>query len=138
MSRPPRDHEADRAEIVAAADRLLAGTPLRSATGKLTGSELIIESGLRHDVVYGAHKDLVQEFHAKVKAQHGVPASVEKIQAENQALKDENAALKIELAAERQKARTLSKLVVEQSLELKQAKEELSASSAVTRLLRRE
>ena len=33
--------------------RLLAATPLRSATAKLTMSELITESGLRRFIVYG-------------------------------------------------------------------------------------
>jgi hypothetical protein len=41
MARHPRDQDADRSAIRAAADRLLAGTPLRSATGKLTVTELI-------------------------------------------------------------------------------------------------
>jgi hypothetical protein len=94
MSRAPRDRDADRA----AAERLLTGTPLHSATGKLTGSELIVESGLRRDVVYGSHRDLVQEFQARIKAQQDVPAAVEKVNAENLALKDENATLKRELA----------------------------------------
>jgi hypothetical protein len=64
VSRPPsRDRDAERS-AVRAADRLLVGTPLRSATGKLTGTELTVESGLRRDVVYGDHKDLVEEFQA--------------------------------------------------------------------------
>jgi hypothetical protein len=134
MSRAPRDRDADRAAIRAAAERLLAGTPLHSATGKLTGSELIVESGLRRDVVYGSHRDLVQEFQARIKAQQDVPAAVEKVNAENLALKDENATLKRELAAERLKSKTLAKLVAELSLELDQAKQELEQASAVTRL----
>jgi hypothetical protein len=68
-----RDRDAQRVAIRAAAGRLLAGTPLRSATGKLTGTELITESGLRRDVVYGDHKDLVEEFQAQVKAQQFTP-----------------------------------------------------------------
>jgi hypothetical protein len=54
-----RDRDAERAAIRAAAGRLLAGTPLRSATGKRTGTALITECALRRDVVYGDHKDLV-------------------------------------------------------------------------------
>jgi hypothetical protein len=55
-SRRPRDLEAERAALRAAADRLLAGTPLRSTSGKLTASELLRESALRRDVAYGDHK----------------------------------------------------------------------------------
>jgi hypothetical protein len=58
MSRTRRDKAAERAAIAAAADRLLVGTPLRSASGKLTATELIAESALRRDVVY-EHTDLV-------------------------------------------------------------------------------
>lgn len=47
-----RDVAAGRSAIAAAAERLLAGTPLRSKTGKLTTGELGVEAGLRHDVVY--------------------------------------------------------------------------------------
>jgi hypothetical protein len=41
MARQPLDRDADRSAMRAAADRLLAGTPLRSATGKPTVTELI-------------------------------------------------------------------------------------------------
>ncbi|MFE5327265.1 hypothetical protein ACFRCG_12860 [Embleya sp. NPDC056575] len=71
----------------AAAERLLAGTPLRSISGKLTGSELITESALRRDVVYGNHKDLVEE----------------------------NTKLKADLAAEREKNKVLAKVAVDLS-----------------------
>ncbi|MER5493445.1 hypothetical protein [Streptomyces sp. NPDC002490] len=56
MGRRPRDRDRDAAAIKAAAERLLAGTPLRSASGKLTATELIVESGLRRDVVYPHHQ----------------------------------------------------------------------------------
>jgi integrase len=45
MARGPGDRQHERAAITAAADRLLAGTPLRSTSGRLTASELIIEAG---------------------------------------------------------------------------------------------
>jgi hypothetical protein len=51
VSRSRRDRDAERAAIRAAAGRLLAGTPLSSASGNLTGTELITESALRRDVV---------------------------------------------------------------------------------------
>ncbi|WP_200306148.1 hypothetical protein [Streptomyces adelaidensis] len=134
MTRQPRDHDAERTAVRAAADRLLAGTPLRSTSGKLTGTELITESGLRRDVVYGDHKELVEEFQARAKAQHTVPAAAEKIAEQNRALKEENAALKADLAAERERNKTLTRVAVELCLELEQAKEELTQNADVVRL----
>lgn len=55
----------------------MAGTPLRSTSGKLTTTELIAEAGLRRDLVYD-HPDLVEEFKARLKAQDsvGTPRSI--------------------------------------------------------------
>ncbi|MFH8552276.1 hypothetical protein [Streptomyces celluloflavus] len=137
MSRQPRDRDAEQTTIRAAIDRLLAGTPLRSSTGKLTGTELIAESGLRRDVVYGDHRDLVEEFQARVKTQHAVPAAVEKVAEQNRALKEENATLKADLATEREKTKALARIAVELSLELEQAREELASAPTVTRIRNR-
>lgn len=127
MTRRRRDVDAERHDLAAAADRLLAGTPLRSTSGKLTSTELITESGLRRDVVYGDHKELVDDFTARVKAQHVTPTSIARIADENRALKDENDALKRQLAEEHETTKTLTKIVGELSLELHQALEELTS-----------
>ena len=134
MTRQPRDRDAERTAVRAAADRLLAGTPLRSTSGKLTGTELITESGLRRDVVYGDHKELVEEFQARAKAQNAVPLAIEKIAEQNRALTEEIAILKADLAAERQSNKVLAKVAVELSLELEQAREELAGDSKIARL----
>lgn len=133
MSRAPRDHEAARATIRAAADRLLAGTPLRAASGKLTRTELIAESGLRRDVVYG-HRDLVDDFKARVKAQHTTPLAMQKLAEQNTQLNEQLAQAQAELAAERATGTELRRAIAELSLELQQAHEELAAVSQVTRL----
>jgi regulator of replication initiation timing len=127
MTRRRRDLDAERRDLAAAAERLLAGTPLRSTTGKLTSTQLIIESGLRRDVVYGDHKNLVDDFKARVKAQHATPNSTARTADENRALKSENDALKRQLAEERETTKTLTKIVGELSLELHQAREELAS-----------
>jgi len=127
MTRRRRDLDAERRDLAAAAERLLAGTPLRSTTGKLTSTQLITESGLRRDVVYGDHKNLVDDFKARVKAQHATPNSITRIADENRALKNENDALKTQLAEERETTKTLTKIVGELSLELHQAREELAS-----------
>ncbi|GAB7185739.1 hypothetical protein ATKI12_5570 [Kitasatospora sp. Ki12] len=133
MGRRPRDHESDRAAIRAAADRLLAGTPLRSASGRLTASELITESGLRRDVVYG-HTDLVQEFQARAKAQDAIPTAMQELAEENQQLKAERDGLKKKLDGERARSKAMRMIIAELSLELEQAKGELGSATRVTQL----
>jgi len=127
MTRRRRDPDTERRDLTAAAERLLAGTPLRSTTGKLTTTELITESELRRDVVYGLHKNLVDDFKARVKAQHATPDPITRIAEENRALKNENGALKRGLAEERETNKTLIKFAGELSLELHQAREELAS-----------
>jgi hypothetical protein len=129
-----RDKDAERAAIQAAADRLLAGAPLRSATGKLTGTELIAESGLRRDVVYGDHKDLVEQFQARAGQQNSTPAAMQELAEKNTDLAGELAEAKRALADERAKAKVLVCVVTELSLELEQAREELAEAHKVTRL----
>jgi hypothetical protein len=127
-----RDRDAECSAVRAAADRLLAGTPLRSATGKLTCTELIAESGLRRDVVYGDHKDLVEEFQARVKAQRSVPLAAQDLTAERDTLAAELATVRQELARERSATAVLRKIAAELALELDQARTE--AGGNVTRL----
>jgi hypothetical protein len=127
-----RDLDAERSAIRAASGRLLAGTPLRSATGKLTGTELIAESGLRRDIVYGDHKDLVEEFQARVKAQRSVPLAAQDLATERDALAAELATVRQELARERSATAVLRKIAAELALELDQARAE--AGGNVTRL----
>ncbi|MEV4506014.1 hypothetical protein [Streptomyces klenkii] len=82
-------------------------------------------------MVYGDHKNLVYEFQARVKAQNSAPAAVEKVHEQNKALKEEIRALKADLATEREKSKVLTKIAVELSLELDQARQELGSASAV-------
>jgi len=134
MSRTSRERDTERATIKAAADRLLAGTPLRSVSGKLTVSELITETGLRRDIVYADHKDLVEDFQARAKAQDSTPLAIQQIAAKNTELSEKLAAIKAELAAERAAGAALRQTVAELSLELQQAREELEANTRVTSL----
>ena len=128
-----RDRAAEQAAITAATDRLLAATPLRSATGKLTVSELITESGLRRDTVYG-HPQLIEAFKARIKARDTAPAALTALAGERDDLRSQLTVLKEELACERRTASILRKFVDELSLELDQAREELAAASNVTAL----
>lgn len=134
MTRKSRDRNAEREAIRAAATRLLASTPFRSTSGKLTGTELIAECGLRRDIVYGDHKDLVDEFKAWAKAQNFTPQVAQRMAEDNAALRDALAKTKDELAAERERVRALVRATAELSLELAQAREELATAQLVTRL----
>ncbi|MFF3159489.1 hypothetical protein [Streptomyces sp. NPDC057910] len=88
MSRTSRDRDAERSTIQAAADRLLAGTPLHSVSSKLTMTELITECGLRRDVVY-EHRDFVDDFKARAKARNSVPEAAPKLADRAEALEAE-------------------------------------------------
>jgi len=128
-----RDRAAEESAIAAAAERLLAATPLRSATGKLTVSELITESGLRRDTVYG-HPELIDTFKARAKARDTQPAALTALAGERDELRGKLTTAREELAREQRTASTLRKVIAELSLELGQAREELSALGNVTPL----
>lgn len=134
MSRVPRDREDEHAAIKAATERLLTGIPLRSTSGKLTASELITESGVRRDIVYANHKDLVEAFQVKVKAQNSTPLTMQQLADEHAALQEKLTEVKTELAAERAAGAALRRMVAELSLELQHAHDELTTNSAVTPL----
>ena len=110
-SRRPRDREAERAALRAAADRPLAGTLLRSVSGKLAASELLRESGLRRDVAYGDHKDLVEEFQARTKAKNATPAAMQELADKYAEVKEELAAVTKALAKERAVSAALRRLL---------------------------
>lgn len=133
MNRPARDRAAERGAITAATERLLAGTPLHSSTGKLTQSELIRESQLRRDIVY-QHADLVDNFKARVKAQHVVPTAIQAVMDQRDHLAAQLADVKAQLARERSTTTALRCLAAELSLELGQARQELANAAEVTHL----
>ena len=128
-----RDRDEERAAIGAAATRLLEGIPLRSASGKLTATELITESGLRRDVVYD-HRDLVDEYKARLRAQNCTPVSHQQLSEQHDALKEALTDAKQQLADERATIEILRKIIAELSLELQQAHEELTDLGNVARL----
>jgi hypothetical protein len=136
MGRRPRDRDAERIAIAAAADRLLAGTPLRSTTAKLTATELIIESGLRRDVVYEHDKTarIVENFTARAKTRNVVPEAMQHLADDNRRLKKQLEETRAALAQERGKTKVLLHVATELSLELQQAREELVAAQHVTQL----
>ncbi|MFE7856341.1 hypothetical protein [Streptomyces sp. NPDC057403] len=75
------DRTAERANIRAAMDRLLAGTPLRS-DGALTVLSLAAEADIKRHVLTHRHTDLKDEFYARVRSQGQVPDSERKLRQE--------------------------------------------------------
>jgi septal ring factor EnvC (AmiA/AmiB activator) len=99
------DRTAERKNIRAAIDRLLAGTPLRS-DGALTVVSLVAEADVKRHVLTHRHTDLKDEFYARVRAQGQVPNSERKLRQELKETKErlaevlaENKQLKAETEA---------------------------------------
>lgn len=133
MSRPARNRADEAAAIQAAADRLLAGTPLRSTSGKLTITELITESALRRDVVY-EHGNLIDEFRARIKAQHTTPSAMQDLADRYAQVQEELTVATQALAEERQRNSVLRLAIAELSIELEQARQEIAGTSTINRL----
>ncbi|WP_232790332.1 MULTISPECIES: hypothetical protein [unclassified Streptomyces] len=133
-NRRVRDREAERAALRSAADRLLVGTPLRSETGRLTATELLRESNLSRDVAYGDHRDLIEEFQARVKAQNATPAAMQELADRYGEVKEKLVAVTKRLANEQAVSAALRRIVAELDLELAHAREQLEQSGTVTRL----
>ncbi|WP_328560435.1 hypothetical protein [Streptomyces coelicoflavus] len=74
-------HTAERQNILAAIDRLLAGTPLRS-DGALTVVSLAAEANVKRHLLTHRHTDLKDEFYARIRAQGQIPASESKLRQE--------------------------------------------------------
>jgi len=133
VSRAPRDPQAERAAIQAAADRLLSGTPRRATTGKLTATELITESRLARWKVY-EHRDLVEQYQARVTAAGAVPEPMQHLTAGNQRLATELAQTIAALKAEHARTALLRRALTEASIELEQARQETAANVTAFRL----
>lgn len=85
---------SERAAIQAAADRLLAGNPLRSTTGELTVVQLAIEGDVKRWVLTHKHRDLAQDFQARVRALGGDPPPVQALKQQITRLEQDNARLR--------------------------------------------
>ncbi len=133
MSRAPRDLQAERAAIQAAAERLLTGAPRRATTGELSATELITESGLARWKVY-EHRDLVEQYQARVTAAGAVPVPMQHLTSENQRLVTELPETIAALKAEQARTALLRRALTEASIELEHARQETAANVTAFRL----
>jgi hypothetical protein len=90
----PNQAEQDpvRRKILAAVDRLMDGTPLRS-TGRMSVSQLAVAAGVERWHLTHQHVDLKELFQARVKAADGTPAVFARELSELEKLKDKHAKL---------------------------------------------
>ena len=80
------------------------------------------------------HKDLVEEFQARVNAQQSTPLAVQDLTAERDRLAGELAVVRQELAQERAATAVLRRIAAELALELDQARSTAACASNVTKL----
>jgi hypothetical protein len=112
--------DPDRAAIQAAADRLLAGLPLRS-TGELTIVQLAHEAGLKRWLLTHKHRDLAEQFQARVRAAGGDPPAVAELKARITELTEDNGRLRADNAEQRALTTYYAHIINELSTELEHA-----------------
>ena len=117
------DLDSQRAAIQAAADRLLAGTPLRS-TGELTVVQLAAEAGVKRWLLTHKHRDLAEQFQARAKAIGGDPPSVQKLKARVRELEDALVQLRIEQTERQALLDYYAHIINELSIDYEQVKAE--------------
>ena len=109
--------ETDRGAIQAAADRLLAGLPLRS-TGELIIVQLAHEAGLKRWLLTHKHRDLAEQFQARVRAAGGDPPAVTDLKARINELTEDNTRLRADNAEQRALTTYYAHIINELSTEL--------------------
>jgi hypothetical protein len=108
-----------RIAIQAAADRLLAGTPLRS-TGELTVMQLACEAGVKRWLLTHKHRDLAEQFQARVRLADQDPPPVVELKKRIQQLTDDNARLRADNAKHKALTTYYAHIINKLSAELEQ------------------
>ena len=124
--------DQERRVIRDAMDRLLDGQPIRS-DGKLTVKSLSEEAGVKRWLLTHKHTDLQDEFRARIAARDSLPPAQQTLVDENTELRARNAELNEKLAAARDEAHQLARIVQVLTLENEQLR---SATDAKVRTLR--
>jgi hypothetical protein len=111
------NNDTERAAIEAAADRLVAGTPLRS-TGELTIVQLAAEAGVKRWLLTHKHRDLAEGFQARARAIGGDPPPVQKLRARLHELEADTARLKASYADQQALIECYAHIINELSIDL--------------------
>ena len=112
----------ERAQIRAAMDRILAGTPERS-NGGLTVVALAIEAGVPGNALTQRHTDLKAEFYQRIKERGGNNEDEARLRAANAKLSKSLSARGKELAQARADIRALVRAVNQLTMEIQQLRD---------------
>jgi hypothetical protein len=130
--------DPQRKAILAAADRLLAGTP-RYSSGNLSVVQLAIEAQVKYWVVAQRHTDLRDHFQALVQAAGPARGTARQANMERHRLREERNQLRQHCAGLEQLVRTYAVVINELAIENQALRDQLRAPSAtVTPLQRRQ
>jgi hypothetical protein len=110
-------HTTERDAILAAAERLLAGTPLRSS-GELTVVQLAAEADVKRWLLTHKHRDLAEQFQARVRLQAGAPPQVAALKSRICELEQANARLTATHAEQRVRTELYAHVINELSTQL--------------------
>lgn len=113
---PHQETDEQRVEILAAADRLLAGTPTRS-TGNLSVVQLATEAAVKYWVVAQKHTDLRDHFQQLTIQTRQTAAAVRDNHDPYTRLQREHAALKAHCAGLEQLLQNYARVINELALE---------------------
>ncbi|MFE1731246.1 hypothetical protein OH828_26755 [Streptomyces anulatus] len=127
------DRTAERNNIRAAMDRLLAGTPLRS-DGSLTVVSLAIEADIKRHALTHRHTDLKDEFYARIRAQDQVPDSERKLRQELKETRERLAEVRAENKQIKAEAKVLARIINVLELENDHLKGRQGRTGTVTSL----
>ncbi|MFJ8504926.1 hypothetical protein [Streptomyces avermitilis] len=108
-----------------------ASTWRRYAYALIVWLDLLRESALRRDVAFGDHKDLIEEFQARVRAQNTTPSVMPELADKCTELTENLAVVTNDLAEERAVTATLRRIIAELDLGFSRPGEQ---SGNVTRL----
>jgi conjugal transfer/entry exclusion protein len=134
---PTPETDPQRKAILAAADRLLAGTP-RNSSGNLSVVQLAIEAQVKYWVVAQRHTDLRDHFQALISASERPRGRARQATAPQDDLREERDRLRRHCSGLEQLVRAYAAVINELSIENQALRDQLSNSSpSVTPLQRR-
>lgn len=129
--------DPQRKEILAAADRLLAGTP-RYSSGNLSVVQLAVEARVKYWVVAQRHTDLRDHFQVLVRAAGRTRGAAHQTSTERDRLREERDQLRHHCAGLEELVRTYAVVVNELTIENQALRDQVRTPSAtVTPLQRR-
>jgi chromosome segregation ATPase len=133
---PLDETDRQRRAILAAADRLLAGTP-RKSSGNLSTVQLAVEAGVKYWIVAQKHTDLRDHFQQLAGEAKKTPAAVRKTHDAHEQLKKDHAKLRRHCAGLEELVETYAHAINELARENQQLKDRLEGSADNVRPLTR-